>query len=378
MGNFDEIKNLTKALNKKYGRKVVKTGNEIERVVKIPFREPKLDYITNGGLPLNRFTEFLGEPSSGKSRDAAIMLESFQHYCFNCHTFSLKCSWQLDKDGFPEVKSIKCKCKEPKTCVNVIIDIEGTIELDFLEFFDIDTNGIYICRSESPSMTANLLQAYLENPLVGLIIADGIGMQSSDAELETAAEDIKMNSGARVSNIAIRKWLSALNKNTNTYEGTSPTTVILINRMYQTIGGMYNSEVPQGGGGLKHGKGLSIHRRRPNSGNVYKDAKTKDEIIGFFRKLSVIKSKTGIPEKKTEQYINLDPENAEGIGYLRADLNLEYIDIAIDLGLITSKGGWYYFEDKKYHGREALNEAVKTEESIKKSVNKIIYGKEKI
>lgn len=372
--DFKDLNDTIKSINKKYGMKIVKSGAEVEHTIKIPTREPKMDWILDGGYPLNRFIEFSGEPSSGKSRDAAIAIENFQHYCFNCHTFNLKAEWNVDNNGLPELESCKCTCGNPKTCVCSIIDIEGTIDFDFLSFFDIDINGIYLSRSESPSMTINLLEAFLRNPKVGLIIADGIGLQSSDAELENAAEDNKMNSGARVWNSAIRKWVAALNANTNLNGGTSPTTVILINRKYQTVGQMYNTDVIQGGGGLKHGKSISVNRKRNSSGEVYKDAKKKDVIIGFHRNLKVEKNKSGMPERKVEQFINLDPESE--LGYLRADINGEYVDLAIDLGLIEVRGGWYCFGDSKYQGRDKLKEAVGENLEIKRAVNKIIYKKE--
>ena len=84
--DFSRLKDVANAINKKVGRKLVFTGDEIPQVYKVPFEEPTLDFVSDGGIPLGRFTEFLGAEHSGKTRAALRAMSRFQKYCFNCNT----------------------------------------------------------------------------------------------------------------------------------------------------------------------------------------------------------------------------------------------------------------------------------------------------
>jgi len=111
----------------------------IPPIHKVRFDEPTLDYVSDGGIPIGRFTELIGQEHSGKTRNALKSLRQFQKYCFNCHKDNaLTVIWELVK-GFPQVKKISCKhCEEPRTAASVFCDIEGTTDPKFMAYFDID------------------------------------------------------------------------------------------------------------------------------------------------------------------------------------------------------------------------------------------------
>ena len=370
---FENIKEIAGKINKKYGMNLVRTGETLGQTILVPFGEPGLDYICGGGNPTNRVHEFLGNESCGKTRDALLLFEQYQKFCFGCHSpEALEVFWETDKDGFPKLAKISCKyCKTPITTIQVIVDVEGTLDASFLQYFDIDTKGVIITTPETPSQSINIVEAFARNPEIGVILVDSIGAYSSDSEVESAAEDVKMNSGARVTGIAVRKWQAAFNANTNKHGKPSPTTIIVVNRMYSTIG-IYATEVAQGGRALRHALALSTKRKRTD----HKDPKT-GEVFGFHRVLSNGKNKIGKPHKRIEDYINLDPKSE--IGYCRADKWHTYLEIALKEEIIkVGGGGYYFFGDDKYHGREKMEIAMREHPEIIDTINAFIYGRTKV
>ena len=67
-------------------KKIIRTGEDIPVIHKVPFDEPALDYVSDGGIPIGRIIEFLGDTHSGKTRNALRSMSRFQKYCFNCNT----------------------------------------------------------------------------------------------------------------------------------------------------------------------------------------------------------------------------------------------------------------------------------------------------
>ena len=364
--NFDKISGVVMAMDKMYGAGMFKTGDNIPKIYKIPFGEPMLDYVYTGGTPIGRFTELLGEPHAGKTRNGLKAMASFQKYCFNCHTpFALTAKWEM-KNGQPSLKSCKCSsCDEPTTKIQAMVDVEGTSDPDFLAKMGVDTNGVIYIRPDRPSHTVDIIDTFLRQPNIGLILLDSIGSMGSDREVDEKMEDNKMNQNPVFFNRALRKWQMALNKNTNETGMENGTTMIVVNQSYQTLS-MYSTEVAQGGRGLRHGKAMSI---KHSIGEKNKDANTK-EIYGVHIRCTNEKNKTGMPYRRGEYYLNLDP-NDPYLDYCATNINLQYVELAIKFNVIEQRGGWFYYGDEKWQGKANLIDGVTPE--IRAEVDAKIY-----
>lgn len=368
MNNFDRVQTLSNSLNKHYGKKVVRSGDDIPLIKKVPFREPALDYVYDGGIALGRFNESLGVEHTGKTRNALRSLSQFQKYCFGCGKDNvLTATWIVDpKTGTPTVTSCKCSnCKTPETKPSVFVDIEGTTDPKWMQTFGIDVNGVIYVRVDMPSQAIDIIDAYLREPLVGLIVVDSVGAMGSDAEVEKSMEDIKMNQNALFLNRAIRKWQMALNSNTNQTGLENGTTMIVINQSYQTLD-LHSRDVAQGGRGLRHGKAMSVKLQMVTK-NI--DPKTS-EVKGVHLRAVNEKNKTGMPYRRMEYYLNLDKAHPD-IAYCQTNVNMQYIDLAIMLGLIEQRGGWFYYDTLKWQGKASIVENVPPE--VKLAVDKVLY-----
>lgn len=368
--NFDRVSSVIADLNKHYGKKLIKTGDDIPKIKKVPFGEPALDYVSDGGIPIGRMTEFLGQEHSGKTRNALRVMSKFQKYCFSCDTpDAISAVWELDKNNSPSLKSCSCSnCEDPKTNIQVLIDIEGTTDPLFMENFGIDVNGVIYVRPDMPSQAIGIVDTFLREPQIGLILLDSIGSMGADKEIENAIEDNKMNQNALFFNQAIRKWQMAFNSNTNETGKENGTTMIVINQSYVTLS-IFSTEVAQGGRGLRHGKAMSLKTRIKERN---KDEKTK-KVFGVHVEYKNEKNKTGIPYRVKEYYLNLDPLDVS-VPYCQTNLILQYIELAIDMGVVQQRGGWFEFDGRKWQGKGALLDDF--DDSIKEAVDKIIYKKE--
>jgi RecA/RadA recombinase len=340
---FKNLKFITDKLNKRYGAEIVKTGDKVSPIIRVPYGEPILDEIYSGGVPVNRIVEKIGKEHSFKTVEGLKATANFQKFCFNCLKPTLHAEWEV-VDGMPKLKKCKCdSCKDPKPTIQVIIDYEGTLSIEFIKNFGIDTNGIIYAKPESPSQLANFAEAYMKLDMVGIILIDSVGAMSSDDEVELPMEDLKMNRGALTLNKIMRKFTAALNYNSNRADGISPTTVFIINQSYSSLG-IYSKEIPQGGRGLRHAKAISSKNRITDT---IVDDKTK-EVRGKYVMIKNEKNKTGMPELQAEIYINLD--KSDPVGYCKSDIRQQYIEYAIRFGIIEKNGSWYSYGGEKWQG----------------------------
>lgn len=367
--NFDNIKSIISVMNKKAGKPLLKTGDDIPRIFKVPFREPALDYVTDGGVAIGRFYEALGKEHTGKTRNALKALAQFQKYCFNCHTDeALDVVWAQDSpNDMPYVSSCSCKnCDNPEPKLGAFIDIEGTTDPKFMEYLGVNPLGVVYSRIDMPSMAIDIVDALLRETNIGLIVVDSVGSMGSDSEVEKSMGDIKMNQNAMFLNRGMRKWQMALNANTNETGKENGATLMIINQSYQTLD-LFSKEVAQGGRGLRHGKAQSIKNA---IGELNKDPKTH-EIKGVHVRISNEKNKTGMPYRRFEYYLNLDEFNPD-IPYCGTNVNMQYVDLAINLGLLEQRGGWFYFEDKKWQGKSNIVDELP--EEVKQAVDNYLYN----
>lgn len=366
--NFDKINALTKTLNKHYGKKLVRAGNDIPLIYKVPYKEPALDYVTDGGVAIGRFFEGLGVEHTGKTRNALKALSEFQKYCFSCHTAgAITAKWKIGKADEAVLESCKCSnCDNPETKISVFVDVEGTTDPKFMSYLGVDVHGVIYIRIDLPSQAVDIVDAYLRQPNVGIIVLDSVGSMGSDGEVEKAMVDIKMNQNALFLNRATRKWQMALNSNTNETGLENGTTLYVINQSYQTLD-LHSRDVAQGGRGLRHGKGQSVKLQLVTKNTDPKTFETK----GVHLRAVNEKNKTGMPYRRMEYYLNLDEKNPD-LAYCQTNVPMQYVDLAIMYGLLEQRGGWFYLGDEKWQGK--ANIVGSLPQSIMDAVDNLLYN----
>jgi RecA/RadA recombinase len=367
----DKIKALNNALveiRKTYKNdNLIRSASEMPPIRKVRTNEPSLDYALSGGIPIGRITEFLGAEHSGKTRNALRALSQFQKYCFNCHSHdAIMAEWEKSGDNLPELVSCECKyCDNGSTRINVFIDYEGTTDQSFMEIFGIDYNGVLYLRPDRPSTTADVMDMLIRQEMIGLMILDSLGGMGSDKEVDTRVADEKMNQNALFFNKMLRKFQAALNYNTNLTGEENGITLLIINQSYTTLD-FYSKSVPVGGRGLRHFKGMSLKT------TIIETTRNKrKEKVGVHVRVENMKNKTGIPFRKGEYYLNLNPRDFY-YDYCMTNVDHQLADLAIAFKIADQRGAWIYYKNHKWNGRSKFEEAAKTLTELRDDVYEYI------
>ena len=238
-----------------------------------------------------------------------------------------------------------------------IIDTEGSIcSKSYLENIQVNFNKTHIYNISSVSNVFDLIESALRSNKYDLVIVDSIASTLSDDELE---KQETIGSHARIISSRLKYIVSYLN------EHRPKTSVILINQMRSKINDMWKGEMnytTAGGKSIKYYSSLRLEIDR------YEYIKHKEEKIGFYSRIKVVKSRFCAPHVKS-----LVPF-LYGDGYSRT---IEYIDELCKRNIVLSSGGWttMLINDQTYKFRTKLelikmiNDDVCIQESIKKILN---------
>ena len=272
----------------KMGR-ITRFTSEAEKVPAISTGSLMLDKAVGiGGLPLGRIVEIYGSESAGKSTLCQHVIANAQKTGYGC----------------------------------LYIDMEHGLDPEYMQRIGVDLEKVYIAQPNTGEDALELVGAFI---LGGgkVVVVDSVSALIPRAELEGDMGDANVGLQARLMSQAMRK-LGGLIKTNNAL-------VIFTNQIRMKIGVMYASpETTSGGNALKFYASVRIDCRiaeRNPDGSVKIRATVK-------------KNKVGPPAQKAEYVITND-----GI-----DLGRDLIQMGVNLGFITKKGGWLEWNGVKENG----------------------------
>jgi protein RecA len=371
----DSIISLISDLNKAYGKEVIGFASENPETVKIPTKNPSFDYVSGGGVPVNRIIEFAGNESSTKTLHAIWAAREFQ-----------QTDWATKSpSAIKQIKYLKEKVSNKDgtaTIVNTIkdviptlsgtsptakrvayVDTEGTFDKKWAEHQGLDLQGlIYMCPDKL-SQAVDVAEALLSDEDICLVIFDSLSAMGADAEMDASMENEQMALNARFWNKAIRKFQAAINRNPN-----NVVTLICINTIYSKVGVMFGSpEETKNGTGLKFAKSLSM---RFNALKEVKDPKT-GEIVGRNFSIRNLKNKTSRPFLNTDfylSYVNTDYLKAGHLDYANSLLAL-----AQQYGIIDRAGAWFTYDTIRVQGFESLKDCIEKTPGLIDEITEKVY-----
>ena len=251
-----------------------------------------------GGLPRGRIIEVFGPEASGKT------------------TITLQVIAQAQKRG--------------GTCA--FIDAEHAIDPSYAASIGVNVNDLIISQPDYGEQALEITEMLLRSGAVDVIVVDSVAALVPKAELEGEMGDSHMGLQARLMSQALRK-LTALVHKTNAI-------LIFINQVRQKIGGMSfgNNETTTGGNALKFYASVRLDIRRIAT------LKKNDVPYGNRVIVKVAKNKVASPFAKVEVDLIF------GHGVSR---EFDLIDMALQHGVITQNGAWFFFgEEKLAQGRD--------------------------
>lgn len=285
------IEEITAAVTKRFGKGSVFTlnGDSLEAVPVIPTGSPSLDSALGVmGYPRGRIIELFGQESSGKTSLALLAVA------------------QAQLAGG----------------IVAYIDAEHALDPQHAQRIGVDIDSLLLSQPECAEDALNLVDFYLREHMVDLVVIDSVAALVPKVELEGAIGDSHMGLHARIMSQTMRKI--------NASASDTDCAILFINQTRQKIGVVFgNPETTTGGNALKF---YSTVRLQVSRG---KTLKVKEESVGIIINVKVVKNKVAPPFKKAEAYLFFNR------GF---DPVYECLNSWVDAGLVEKSGTWYSYK----------------------------------
>lgn len=267
------------------GEKIGKMGIEV-----IPTGSIALDIALGiSGFPRGRITEIYGPEASGKT------------------TVALHCIAEAQRLGGTAA----------------FVDAEHALDPVRAEAIGVDLDKLYISQPDSGEQALEIVETLIRSGAIDVIVIDSVAALVPRAELEGEMGDSVMGVQARLMSQALRKITGAISK--------SRSVVIFTNQIRMKIGVMFgNPETTTGGMALKFYSSIRIDVRKIET------LKDGDIAIGSRHRARIVKNKLAPPFRVAE----FDILNTGGISKTGS-----LIDVGVELGILTKKGAFIYFNE---------------------------------
>lgn len=315
---------LIKDINKKYKKDIVSVGTELISCEKIPFSSPRANYVTRGGIPKYKMTEFFGSEGSGKTTSALDIISNYQ--------------------------------KEDNR-YSVYVDLENTLDKDWGAVLGVDFDKVILIKPENEfgevilDMTLDLIRS----GDVGLVVIDSIPYIIPKAVQEADLEQKSYAGNSALLTTFCSKVIPLLNKN--------KCTLLTINQIRDKIGVLYTAYNTPGGRMLKHSYSFRVQFSKGSlldeKGNEVSNS--FENPCGNIINMKIEKNKVSKPDRKLGSY-NLN--YSYGV-----DVLIDTLDLGIYLDVVEKKGAWFSYGDVKVQGKSGLIEALRGD---KKLLDKLI------
>lgn len=380
-------------INKKFKAQIINQGTDIIEVAKIPFSSPTANWMTYGGIPVGKITEFFGGEGGGKTTSALDI-------CANAQKKFNEVFEQHREEVLDEIEQLKEKdTKESKKKADklmsdlmeyvergprvvVYIDAEQTLDVQWAQLLGVDTEAMILVRPQEQT-AEQVLQIAIDliaTGDVGLCVLDSIPMLVSQNIFN---EDMDKKSYGGISQ-ALTVFCSKVTPHLTQQQCA----FIGINQIREDLASMYNTVSTPGGKMWKHACSLRLRFRKDtlldmNNGELTSRA---ENPAGNRVGIEIAKTKVCKPDRRIGYYtLNY----TEGI-----DVLADIITVALQYRILKQGGSWYYYLDEegnvevdaenneiKFQGKAKLLDELRNDEEFKEDVisrlDKVMYNENK-
>jgi recombination protein RecA len=328
----DEARKVLAQLNKKFGDGVVVLASDIrpDLIPRITSGSTTLDYVLGGGFPGNQWNELVGEPSHGKTALALKTIAANQKLNPDYTTV-----WVAAEQWVPEY-ALMCG-----------VDMERVIVIE-------------------TSIMEEAYQAviqFAESKSVDAIVIDSLPALSPMPEMEKDMSEATVGRGALLTNKFFRVVGTAMKR--SLVEDERPVLGLIINQYRMKIGVMHGDpRTTPGGEGKNYAFFTRCEVRRDEwieigSGN----SKTR---VGQRIKVRTLKNKTAPPQRVA--YFDFYFAEGGNCAPGEFDFAKEIASLAVVMGYIERKGGWFYYGERKWQGIESVITSLREEIDLKEEI----------
>lgn len=332
----DEAKKIIAQLNKKFKGNVVVFASDIrtDLIPRITSGSTTLDYVLGGGFPGNQWNELIGEPSHGKTAVALKTIAANQALNPDHTTV-----WVAAEQWVPE----------------------------YAEMCGVDTSRVIVIETTIMEEAYQSVIEFAESQSVDAIVIDSLPALSPAPEMEKDMSEMTVGRGALLTNKFFRVVGSAMKR--SLVENERPILGLIINQYRMKIGVMHGDpRTTPGGEGKNYAFFTRCEIRRDEwievgpSGNKSR--------IGQRIKVRTLKNKTAPPQRVA--YFDFYFAEGGNCAPGEYDFAKEIASLAVIMGVIDRKGGWYYYGDRKWQGTEAVIDSLRAEIDLKEEIQKLV------
>jgi recombination protein RecA len=333
--NSDALK-LVAQLNKKHGEGTVVLASNVQIPSRITSGSLTLDAVLGGGWPMNHWVEIVGEASHGKT---AIAL-----------------------------KTIAANQARNKDFTAVWVAAEP-FDSGYAEMCGVDTDRVILIETNSMEDAFEAVIQFMESKSVDIVIIDSLPALVPSAEDEKTMEEFTVGRGALITNKFFRKVSGATKRLMDGSE--RPVLGIMINQYRMKIGVMHGDPRTTPGG---LGKDYAYSIRCEVKRDEWIDIGTGENKrrVGQTIRVRTIKNKTFPPQQTA--YMDFYFADGGEIDPGQYDSGKEIISMSLLNGVVERKGGWLYYNDRKWQGSINLLNSIREEVDLKEELTQSVMS----
>lgn len=323
------LNQLIKDINKKYGNNTLIYGNEISdlEIPRCTTGSLAFDLMLGGGWPLNCWNEVIGQESSGKT--AMVLKTIAANQALN-----------------PEHTTLWIASEE--------------IVLPWMSALGVDLKRILIAETQVMEEAYQIMLDALDTHEVDAIVLDSYPALVASGEHEKNMDEMTVGLGAKLTAQFMRK--SNKSQRRSLVEDDRDCLGIIINQWREKIGVMHGDPRTTPGGKAKN---FSYFTRVEMARQDW--IEVSNTKVGITTKAKTIKNKTAPPQRTG--VIDFYFQDSGVFKKGEYDVVKEVMNIALSLDIIKRTGAYYTFGDERWHGKEEVLAAVRSEVDIQKAID---------
>lgn len=357
MGNIDLI---MATINKKFKADIIQHGTDIIEVDKIPFSSPTANYMTYGGVPIGKITEFFGGEGGGKTTSALDICGNAQKkfkkvYYDKIDDLEDKIGVELSKGTKQSEKIAKKLQEELDTIMDkgyklvAYVDSEQTLDVEWAKKLGVETEELILVRpqDQTAEQVFDIILDIIKTGNIGLVVLDSIPMLVSQNIFDESLEKKSYGGISQPLTIFCSKITPHLVQNQCAFIG--------INQIREDLSSMYNTLSTPGGKMWKHACSLRLRFKKDKFLDMDNNELTSgaENPAGNKVQIEIVKTKVCKPDRKLGYYtLNY----TSGI-----DVANDTIKVGQQYGYIVKNGSWFTLmeKDKETEQLDVTNSVLK-------------------
>ena len=330
-----ELAKVFQTINKKMGEDTVVLGSDItETGGRITTGSLALDVALGGGWPVNQWHEIIGEASNGKTALALKTIAANQAVDPDFTTV-----WVAAEQWVPE----------------------------YAEMCGVDTNRVYVISTNIMEEAYEAVIELVNTKSIDCVVIDSLPALSPSPEMEKEMGEATVGRGALLTNKFFRVVGTAMKR--SLVEDERPVLGIIINQYRMKIGVIHGDpRTTPGGEGKNYAFFTRCEVRRKEWIEI--GSGTNKTRVGQQIVVRTLKNKTAPPQRVAY----FDFYFAEGGACAPGEIDFakEIASLAVVMGVVERKGGWFYHGERKWQGIESVISSIREEVDLKEEIQKAV------